>query len=367
MKILIICNCASGLFDFRGMLISRLIEQNNVVSAVVPVSFDEHELVAEKKIQDIGCKLIHISIERRGINPIKDFGLFINYNRLLKEVNPELVITYTIKPNIYAGIACTLNKVPYSANITGLGTAFEKENFVKKLVCFLYRIALKKARVVFFENIENKNIMAENGLVKEDISVVLAGAGVDINHFVYEKYPDDDTEIRFLFIGRVMQEKGVDELFDAMIKLREKGINCSLDILGVFEEDYSKLLKEYEKDGWLRFHGYQNDVRPFIKNCHCFVLPSWHEGMANTNLESAASGRPVITSNIHGCMEAVIDEKSGFLCKIKNTNSLYDKMEKFCALPIKEKEAMGIVGREYMEKIFDKEKVVKKTIEELVK
>lgn len=365
MKIIIICNCASGLFDFRGMLISKLIERNDV-SAIVPVSDDEHEILAEKYLEKIGTKLFRIYMERRSINPAKDLGVFLSYSKLLKIIKPDLVITYTIKPNIYGSLACTVKNVPYAVNITGLGTAFEKENLVKKLVCFLYKIALKKAKVVFFENIENKSMMVDRNLVKEDKTVVLSGAGVDINYFTCEKYPKDDAETRFLFIGRVMQEKGVEELFESMEKLQNDGVNCKLDVLGEFEEDYADRLEVHKKQGWLRYHGYQDDVRPFIKNCHCFVLPSWHEGMANTNLESAATGRPVITSNIHGCMEAVIDGKSGFLCEIKDANSLYEAMKKFCLLPYEQKEAMGVAGREHMEKVFDKEKVVKKTIENLI-
>ena len=163
-----------------------------------------------------------------------------------------------------------------------------------------------------------------------------------------------------------MKEKGINELFSAMNKLMADGYKCSLDILGGYEEDYKEIIKKYEAQGWLRYYGYQKDVRPYIEKCHCFILPSWHEGMANTNLECAASGRPVITSNIHGCLEAVENGVSGYLCQKANANDLYQVMKKFIVLPHDEKKAMGLAGRKHVENNFDKMDVVKKTIVQLM-
>lgn len=162
-----------------------------------------------------------------------------------------------------------------------------------------------------------------------------------------------------------MKEKGIDEPLVAMRRLKAENVNCTLDVLSGYEENYEAEMKRYENDGWLRYHGYQKDVRPFINNCHCFVLPSWHEGMANTNLECAASGRPVITSNIHGCLEAVEDGVSGYLCQKRDTDNLYQVMKKFITLSYEERKAMGLAGRRRMEDVFDKKKVVKETIEYL--
>jgi len=145
------------------------------------------------------------------------------------------------------------------------------------------------------------------------------------------------------------------------------GISCSLDVLGGFDEDYNEKIKEYESEGWMTYYGYQNDIRPFIANCHCFVLPSWHEGMANTNLECAASGRPVITSNIHGCLEAVEDGVTGYLCEKQNVNDLYRVMRQFAKLPYEKRKDMGLAGRKRMENIFDKKKVVRETLKAIDK
>ena len=357
--IVIICNNSGGLYSFRNELISELNRRDNEVIAVTP----KDDMI--KELRAVGTKLRFVDVDRRGINPLKDMGLFLRYLLILKKEKPSLVITYTIKPNVYGGFACRLLRVPYAVNITGLGTAFEREGLLKELVVMMYRTALKRAKVVFFENSENRKVFLEKGIVPKRKTKVLSGAGVNLEHYKYAEYPSDDSTVRFLFIGRIMKEKGVDELFKAVRMLRKEGVDCTLDVLGGYEENYESLIKKYEAEGWLRYHGYQKDVRPFIAECHCFVLPSWHEGMANTNLECASSGRPVITSNIPGCREAVIDGRSGFLCESRNTESLKDAMRRFSELPPEKKRTMGIAGRKHMEEVFDKKKVVAQTISAL--
>lgn len=365
MKILIICNCSTGLEVFRGMLIKELVKRGDDVCAIVPQSVEKKEIDAENKIKRMHCALHRIPMERRGMNPMKDFGLMRAYYATAKKIQPDLVLTYTIKPNIYGSMVCRLLKIPYAVNITGLGTAFQGNGMLKQLVTRMYKIALKKVKIVFFENVENRDTFVSAGIIPKNKTHVLAGAGVDLEHFQYTEYPESGDCTSFLFIGRVMQEKGIDELFQAMRKLNENGYKCSLDVLGGFEENYSEKIKKYEEEGWLHYQGYQNDVRPFIERSHCFVLPSWHEGMANTNLENAAMGRPVITSNIHGCLEAVEDGVTGYLCEKQNADDLYEKMKQMCELSYEKRKAMGVAGRKHMENVFDKRNVVEETIEEL--
>jgi len=366
MKILIICNYSSGLYTFRGMLIQELIKNGHTVKAIVPEIADEHEKEAERNLEKLQCMLKRIPMERRGMNPIHDLMLMKAYYRIVKNMKPDLVLTYTIKPNIYGGMVCRMLKVPYVVNITGLGTAFQGKGMLKKLVTGMYKTALKKVKVVFFENVENRDTFVNEKIIQKNKTHVLAGAGVDLKHFYYAEYPKEDDIIRFLFIGRVMREKGIDELFQVMQKLNENGYKCSLDVLGGFEENYSDKIKAYEKEGWLHYQGYQNDVRPFIEKSHCFVLPSWHEGMANTNLENAAMGRPVITSRIHGCMEAVEDGKTGYLCEKQNMDSLYQVMNKICNLPYEVRREMGMQGRKQMKNHFDKCVIVEETLKWLI-
>lgn len=365
MKILIICNYSSGLYTFRGMLIRELVKKGHIVRAIIPETEDENEKKAELNLKKIHCGLKRIPMERRGMNPLHDLGLMKEYYKTVKKMKPDLVITYTIKPNIYGSLVCRILKIPYAVNITGLGTAFQNDGMLKQMVTLMYKVALKKAKVVFFENVENRDIMVDMEIIPKEKTHVLAGAGVDLEYFHYAEYPKDTDTTRFLFIGRIMQAKGVDELFEAMKRLNQEGYSCSLDIAGSFEEHYEEKIKKYEKEGWLHYHGYQNDVRPLIEKCHCFVLPSWNEGMANTNLEAAAMGRPVITSNIHGCLEAVEDGVTGYLCEKRNIDDLYEKMKNFWKKTYSDCKITGIAGRKRMEKIFDKKIIVQETIEKM--
>lgn len=359
MKILILANNDVGLYQFRRELLAELIRNGHDVH----ISLPDGELV--KPLCEMGCRFIDTPIDRRGINPVTDLKLFARYRKLLREVQPDLVITYTIKPNIYGGMACRIRRIPYAVNITGLGTALQKKGLLRTLVTTMYKMALKKAKTVFFENAGNMQTLLDEKIVRQEQCCLLHGAGVNLEHYTVAPYPEDNTPVRFLFIGRVMREKGIDELFAAMERLNKENIPCTLDVLGYYEENYADRIGEYTEAGWLKYHGYQKDVRPFIEHAHCFVLPSWHEGMANTNLECAAMGRPVITSNIHGCMEAVVDGESGFLCGVKDTDSLYGCMKRFAELSREERERMGQCGRRHMEDVFDKKKVVEKTMKEL--
>ena len=355
--LLIIANSSSGLYDFRGMLIQQLLKQCHVTVSV-PAELKTDQLLG------LGCQVIDTKVDRRGINPVKDLKLLLQYRKILCSEKPDQVITYTIKPNVYGGFVSKMRGVPYVANVTGLGTTFQNEGLLRRFVTFLYRSSLKKAKVVFFENDANRQLFIGEKIVATEKAVLLNGAGVNLERYSFKPYPKTET-IRFLFIGRVMKEKGVDELFAAMERLWEEGADCTLDILGGYEEDYADTIRRYEEKGWLRYHGYQKDVRPFIENAHCFVLPSYHEGMANTNLECAAMGRPLITSNIPGCKEAVIEGKSGLLCEAKNADSLYDTMSRFLKLSQEERVAMGQAGRKHMEKVFDKRLVVAETMRHL--
>lgn len=359
MKLLILANYDVGLYKFRKELIQTLLHQTHEVV----ISLPDGTLV--RKLEQMGCRFVDTPIDRRGINPLTDFRLLLQYRSLIRRERPDFVITYTIKPNIYGGMVCRFLRVPYAVNITGLGTAFQKRGVLRALVTALYRMGLKRAKVVFFENEDNLRFLVRERIVSAGQACLLPGAGVNLDEFRLLPYPEDSGVTRFLFMGRVMREKGVDELFAAMERLHTEGVPCILDVLGNYEEDYTDAMARWEAAGWLRYHGYQPDVRPYIANCHCFVLPSWHEGMANTNLEAAASGRPVITSDIPGCREAVEDGVSGFLCKPQNAESLYQAMKRFLALSQPQRQSMGQAGRKRMETIFDKKAVVRATIKEL--
>ena len=297
-KILILANNDGGLYSFRKELIEKLVEEKYEVYT----SFPDGE--RRKDIEQLGCHYIETKVDRRGTNIIKDFSLLRQYIKILKKVKPDVVLTYTIKPNIYGGIACRLKKVPYIENITGLGTAVENPGILQKLTLILYRIALKKARCVFFQNEENQNFLVSKKVVKEHYRRI-PGSGVNIDKFIYREYPQED-QIHFIFISRIMKQKGIDQYLYIAEKIKEKYQNITFHILGFCEENYVKQLEELQQKGIILYHGLQKDVKPFIEQCHCTIHPSYYpEGMSNVLLESCATGRPIITTNRSGCKEIV--------------------------------------------------------------
>ena len=357
-RIAILANQSGGLYDFRKDLIIALREKAEVY-AIVPHNDRWDELL------HLADRVIELPIDRRGMNPLHDSKLFHQYRAILKEVKPDLVLTYTIKPNIYGGLACRMAHIPYAVNITGLGSAIENGGWLKKFVLALYKPALKGARAIFFENTGNRDTLAATGVVPKGRDVVLSGAGVNLEDFSYQPYPQEGA-VRFLFVGRVMREKGVDELFAAAKRMKQEyGDGVEFHIVGSFEEGYKPLMDELEKAGVVKYHGYQTDIKRFYAMASCVVLPSYHEGMSNVLLEAAASGRPLITSDISGCREAVEDGNSGYLCPARDADALYGAMQRFMELPKDRRVELGRCGRERMKQKFSKTAVVTETIKHL--
>ncbi len=356
MRVFLAGNDTYGMYLFRRDLISRILADGHEVYVSVP----DGECTA--KIKALGCRFIDTEIDRRGINPRRDYVLFRTYRKLLKEIRPDLVVTYTIKPNIYCGMAARTLGIPYAINITGLGTAFQSGRILKTLAEILYHVGCGRAKVVFVENPGIKEELLSMGLFPEEKICVLHGAGVNMERFAPAPYPEDDRPVKYLFIGRVMKEKGIDEFFDAARRLNREGFSCEYHVAGDFEEDYEERIQQMQDHENLVYHGFVDDVRPLIASCHCFVLPSYHEGMANTLLECGAMGRPLITSAIHGCMEAVEDGKSGFLVPPRDAGSLYEAMKRFALLPLSRKAQMGRAGHEFICAVFDKKQVIEQTV-----
>ena len=359
-RILVLANNDVGLYRFRKDLLAALLGAGREVYISLPDGGFVSELV------QLGCRFIDTPIERRGMNPIHDSKLFHQYRAILKEVKPDLVLTYTIKPNIYGGLACRMAHIPYAVNITGLGSAIENGGWLKKFVLALYKPALKGARVIFFENTGNRDTLAATGVVPKGRDVVLSGAGVNLEDYPYQSYPQEGP-VRFLFVGRVMREKGVDELFAAAKRMKQEyGNGVEFHIVGSFEEGYKPLMDELEKAGVVQYHGYQSDMKHFYGMANCVVLPSYHEGMSNVLLEAAASGRPLITSDIPGCREAVEPGVSGYLCPARDADALYAAMRQFLELPPAQRAAMGAASHDWIARNFDKKAVVAETVAALL-
>lgn len=354
-KILILANNDIGLYKFRKELIEELLKDSQVF-----ISLPKGEFV--KELVNLGCVFIETNISRRGTNPSTDLRLMFEYKKILNRVKPDVVLSYTIKPNVYGGMMCRLTKTSYIANITGLGTAVENGGVLQSITIFLYKLALKNASCVFFQNKENAEFINSKGIIKGNQKII-PGSGVNLDHYEVFDYPDDNV-INFLFISRVMKQKGIDQFIDAAKYIREKYPNTRFHILGFCEESYEEKLKGLHEKGIIVYHGMQSDVRKFHQISHCTVHPTYYpEGMSNVLLESAACGRPIITTNRSGCKEIVDDGINGYVVEQQNSRDLIEKVEKFLALTSEEKRQMGLIGRAKVEREFDRQIVINEYIE----
>lgn len=353
-KVLFITNHSYMFWQFRKELALELQKDYEVV---ISTPFVGHE----NDFADLGFRMIETNVDRRGINPVKDVKLIRTYAQMLKSEKPDKVITYSIKPNVYAGMLCRLGKIPYYVNVQGLGTAFQSKRMAN-IASVLYREACKGAETVFFENTGNAELFAKRNIVPESKQTILPGAGVNLDYYSYVPYPKND-KVRFLYLGRIMKEKGMDELFYAIQKLHDEcGDKVVLDLVGFFEDEYKDTVNKLVEDGIAVFHGFQADPRPYYAQADCVVLPSYHEGMSNVLLEAASTGRALITSNIPGCKEAVDMGDNGLLCKVKDKESLYKAMKKMAELTPEKRASIGMNGRKKMEREFAKDKVVAMTV-----
>ncbi len=355
-KIVIITNHSYMLWRFRKELIIELAKTHEVVLSM-PFVGHEEDFAA------LGLRCIETKMDRRGINPVSELKLLKTYLQILKKEKPDKVITYSIKPNIYAGMVCAYLGISYSANVQGLGTAFQKKGLTQ-LVTALYKFAFRKVNIVFFENEANAAEFETRHIIAREKRKVLKGAGINLKDYPYRDYPQN-PEFHFLYLGRIMKEKGVDELFEAVERLHDEGNMFVMDMVGFFEDEHKEQVKTLQEAGIVRFHGFREEPRPFYAAADCVVLPSYHEGMSNVLLEAAATGRPLITSNIPGCREAVEEKVTGLLAEVKNAESLYEAMKYMMNVPWQERAQMGRMGHRKIEQEFRKEQVVAETIEAL--
>ena len=358
-KILILANKDITLLYFRKELIEKLVAEKNEVIVCFPKSDKVNEFV------NMGCKFIDIKMDRRGTNPIKDMGIIFNYLKILKETKPDIVLTFTIKPNLYGGFACRIRKIPYIANITGLGTALQNEGLLQKLTIFLYHIAFKKIKCCFMQNEDNMKFF-EKHKIADGKRKLLPGSGVNLEKYKLLEYPKENDDLEFLFIGRIMKEKGIDLYIETAKYIKSKYKNTKFHVIGYCEQDYEGILEDLQKEEIIIYHGKQDNMIPFYKLSCCTIHPTYYpEGMSNVLLESAASGRPVITTDKPGCREIVDEGVTGFIVKPQDIESLKIAVEKFINMPYEEKVNMGLTGRRKVEKEFDRNIVIDKYLKEI--
>lgn len=364
MKVLILSNYANGLYLFRKEVLLAFLKKG--YETVVCVPADENC----KKLKKLGVRLIPTELERRGNNPFHDGKLFLRYLCILKEEKPNVALTYTIKPNLYGGLACRIRKIPYLVNITGLGTALEQPGLLGRILLKFYQIASRKASCVFFQNEGNRRFMLDRGIgVGRDR--LLPGSGVNLEEHPFSPYPSEEKGIIFLAVLRIMKDKGVEEYLQAAQQITEKYPDTCFYLVGEYEEEtrafYEPKLEELSDKGVIKYFGHIDNVPEVMAESHVIVHPSYHEGLSNVLLEAAACGRPVLASDVPGCRETVQENVSGLLFAPKSTGSLVQAITAFIQLTEKERAEMGYRGREYVENVFDRNKVIDAYFEEIWK
>lgn len=358
MRILILANSGLGLYKFRKELLEELVRSNEVYYCIPKDEYVD-------SMSKLGCKFIDNQfLERRGTNPIKEIKLIAFYKKVLRDIRPDIVFTYTIKPNVYGGIVCARLGVPYVANITGLGTAVENSGLMQRISLCLYRYGLRNAKKVFFQNAENREFMIKNKIIKGKYDM-LPGSGVNLNQYKVYPYPAGAT-IDFVFVARIMKEKGIDQYLDAAMEIKRRYPNTRFHICGYCEQNYEAILKELNDNGTVIYHGLVNNMVDIYQMASCIIHPTYYpEGLSNVLLESAASGRPIITTNRSGCREVVEDGVNGFVVRQKDSQDLIEKVERFLCLSVEQRKEMGLAGRAKIEREFDRKIVIQKYIGEV--
>jgi galacturonosyltransferase len=317
-----------------------------------------------QKIKDLGCSYIDTYVDRRGANPLKDYALYREYRSLLREIKPDLALTYTIKPNIYGNFAANKSNIPVISTVTGVSGGFFRGGVISMAVKTLCRAAFRKTASVVFQNSEDEALMRRYKIIKGQRTLMVPGSGVNLKEYEVLDYPDTPVT-SFIFVGRFMRAKGVIELIEAARRLgAEYPDSFTVTLVGFGESDINQEVERAEQEGIIINAGFKEDVIPFYRDSSCVIMPSYKEGMSNVLLEAAASGRPLIATDVSGCRETVDDGVNGFLCKPKDADSLYNCMKRFMSLPYETRAEMGRASRGKVEKSFSRDIVIATMIKE---
>lgn len=354
-KVFLIGNASNGLYIFRREVIEALLEKYSVTVCAKNNG-------SGPELQALGCKVLETELDFHGTNPFAELKLAGEYKKLIRTEKPDVVLTYTIKPNVYAGMACAALKVPYIANITGLGTAVENGGLMQKITLPLYRHGLRKADMVFFQNTENRDFMLKKHVVSGEYDL-LPGSGVNLERFALLDYPEGET-VDFVMMSRLLKEKGIGQYLDAAEYIRAKYHDTAFHVFGDCTPEFKERIDRLNENGTIVYHGFTNDAVSVYRLSSCTVHPTYYpEGMSNVLLESSASGRPIITTDRAGCREIIEDGVNGFVVKQRSSEDLIAKMEKFIALPWEQRREMGLAGRRKVEREFDRRIVVAKYLD----
>lgn len=362
MKILITSVTYNGLIRNRIELISSLISSGNQVVII------SNESKSSKYLEELGCVTHDILVHKESKSLHKNLSLLVKLFQIIRKENPDIIVSYTHKLNIYAGIVARILKIKFIATITGLGRAFHRVGIVKLIITFLLRISLKKADVIFTQNEENYKFVLKNNISKMNNVRLVNGSGVNLDNFPKSEYTYNN-QIKFLFIGRLSVDKGFIELITAAKEVTSLNDDVTFTFVGEAYSQHIKKIVEENSNEKMLFLGYQNheNIPTIIAQHEIIVHPSHHEGMANALLEAGAIGRSVITTNISGCREALEEEYTGYLCRPNDPISLLQSILKYVALSPTERKNMGLRANRFISVNFDRKKIVKEYIEQINK
>lgn len=359
MKILILTNSSEGAYMFRRELISSLLKKHEVILSVPRgLHFED--------FGEMGCKMIDTPLSRDGKNLFEELSLYRKYSKIISSEKPDVVLTFTVKPNIYAANICRKKNIARIVTVTGLGSPFEKGGRTKTALLKAYVSALEKADHVFFQNASLRQFFENNSLKNKNVDLI-PGSGVNTEHFCFQAFPEESENVVFLFAGRILKDKGIDEYLYCAERIKEKYPDAEFAVAGVFEsKEYESALMQAHKKGTVNYLGFIDDMTDVYKRCWALINPSRHEGMSNVCLEASSSGRAVIASDIPGCRETVENGKTGFTFEVGNGDALVETVEKYISMPHSDKIKMGEEGRKKAEKVFDRRLVIEK-YEEIIK
>ena len=360
MKVAIVLNTSWNIYNFRMNFIRALQAQGHEIHTIAPKDKYTQYLV------EAGCIHHNVRMDSRGANPIKDFALIVELGLIYKKLRPDIILHYTIKPNVYGTLAAAMLKIPVINNVCGLGTVFLKKSITSSIAMILYRISFRFAHKVFFQNKEDQELFVSNKLVTPESVDLLQGSGIDLNRFKPTDYTRNQ-KFTFLLISRLITDKGILEYIDAIHLLKSKGTDFKFQILGTIDEEHKRGIKKEIINKWVEsntveYLGSTDDVRPYIQAADCIVLPSYREGTPRTLLEAASSAKPIITTDVPGCHQVVIDGYNGLLCKLKDSNDLAEKMKTMSLLDDSTLVQLGSNGRMKMEAEYDEQLVISKYV-----
>lgn len=357
MIIIISLNTFWNIFNFRLGLIKALQSQGYQIIALAP--HDEYFV----RLEDIGVKCISVTLDHKGINPITDINLIKQYYTIFKSIRPDVILSYTIKPNIYGNLAARVLKIPTINNISGLGTIFINNTIASYIGKLLYRIGLSSSEHVFFQNDEDRNLFIQAKFVKNKTSSVIPGSGVDIKHFKSSRKTNKGQ--RFLFSGRLISDKGVLEYLQAATLVLKKFPNKEFLLAGELGVNNKTAISKDELNSYIDKHpqikylGKTDNMKELLNTIDILVLPSYREGLSKSLLEASAMKLPIITSDVAGCRDVVVHGYNGFLCKVKSTDSLVRSMEEMIRISEEYRHEMGLKGRKRVKQFYSEEKVIK--------